>query len=98
MASLPDRYTEWEVVMLFYSALQYVDAFLATRGQSANFHRERYDLLAGQTNLGKDYDTLFQRSMNARYDYDEFTVQEVEQIKDGPFRRVKEEILALLPI
>lgn len=83
--------------MLFYSALHYVNAVLATRGQSANFHRERYDLLDSQTNLGKDYGTLFQRSMNARYDYDEFRVQEVDRIKTGPFRRVKDGILALLP-
>ena len=82
--------------MLFYSALHYVNVFLATQGQSANYHRERYDLLDSQTSLGKDYDTLFQRSMNARYDYDEFTVQESDQLKAGPFRRVREGILALL--
>ena len=83
--------------MLFYSALHYVNAFLATQGQSANYHRERYDLLDSQTTLGKDYDTLFQQSMNARYEYDEFTVQEVDQLKAGPFRRVREGIQALLP-
>lgn len=83
--------------MLFYSALHYVNAFLATQGQSANYHRERFDLLDNQTSLGKDYDTLFQRSMNARYEYDEFTVQESDQLKTGPFLRVKEGVLALLP-
>ena len=97
LASLPQRYPEWEITTLFYSALHYVNAFLATREQSANFHRERYDLLDSLTNLGKDYGTLFQRSMNARYEYDEFTVQEVDRIKNGHFRRVKEGILALLP-
>ena len=97
LASLPQRYPEWEIIILFYSALHYANAFLATRGQSADYHRERYDLLDSQTSLGKDYDTLFQRSMNARYDYDEFTTQEVDRIRASPFRRVKEGILALLP-
>ena len=96
LASLPQRYPEWEITTLFYSALHYVNAFLATQGQSTNYHRERYDLLDSQTTLGKDYDTLFQRSMNARYDYDEFTTQEADQLKAGPFRSVKEGILALL--
>ena len=46
MASLPERYTEWEVTMLFYSALHYVDAFLATRGLHPQSHLERKDLVA----------------------------------------------------
>ncbi len=75
LASLPRRYPEWEITTLFYSALHYVNVFLATQEQSANYHRERYDLLDSQTSLGKDYNTLFQWSMNARYDYDEFTMK-----------------------
>ncbi len=96
MASLPDRHTDWEVTMLFYSALHYVDAFLATRGVHPKTHRERINLLANTTNFARDYRTLLRRSMNARYHLYRFTPREVGRIKNGPFRRVKEGILALL--
>ena len=96
MASLPDRYTEWEVVMLFYSALHYVDAFLATRGLHPQSHFERKDLVASLTSLARYYEILFKRSMNARYHLYQFTPQEVDRIRNGAFRRVKEEVLALL--
>lgn len=95
MASLPERYTEWEVAMLFYSALHYVDAFLATRGLHPQSHLERKDLVASLTNLARYYDILFKRSMNARYHLYQFTPQEVDRIRNGAFLRVKEGILAL---
>ncbi len=97
LVSLTQRYLEWEVTTLFYSALHYANAFLSTQGLTAEYHRERFDLLSSRTNLGNDYDTLFQRSMNARYELYEFTIQEVDRLKAGAFRRVKENILALLP-
>ena len=96
MASLPGRYTEWEVAMLFYSALHYVDAFLATGGLHPQSHRERKDLVASLTNSARYYEILFKRSMNARYHVYYFTPQEVDRIRNGAFRRVKEEMLALL--
>ncbi len=96
LSSLPERFPEWEITALFYSALHYANAFLSSRGQSAEFHRDRYSLLASQTSLGKEYDTLFQRSMNARYDIYEFTVQEADRIKSLFFNPVKEGVIALL--
>ena len=96
MVSLSERYTEWEVTILFYSALHYVDAFLATRGLHPKDHRERQDLVADLTDLARYYEILFKRSMNARYHLYEFTPQEVDRIKSGAFLRVKEGVLALL--
>ena len=96
LASLPQRYPEWEITALFYSALHYANAFLASRGQSAEFHRERYTLLASQTSLGKEYDTLFHRSMNARYDIYDFSEHEVDQIRSLYFGPVKEGVVALI--
>lgn len=97
MATLPNRPTDWEVTMLFYSALHYVDAFLATRDLHPENHRERSNLLAESTNFARAYRTLFRRSMNARYHLYRFRPREVNRIRNGPFRRVKEGILALLP-
>ena len=96
MAALPDRHPDWEVTMLFYSALHYVDAFLAISDLHPEDHRERYNLLARSTNFARAYRTLLRRSMNARYDLYQFTLAEVDRIRNGAFRRVKEGILALL--
>ena len=82
--------------MLFYSALHYVDAFLATLGMHPRTHCERNDLLANLTDLAVYYQVLSKRSMNARYDLYQFTPAEVDRIRNGAFRRVKEGILALL--
>ena len=96
MASYSERYTEWEVTILFYSALHYVDAFLATQGAHPKSHRERFDLVSNLTDLARYYEILFKRSMNARYHLYEFSSEEVARIKNGAFRRVKEGILTLL--
>lgn len=97
MATLPNRHPDWEVTMLFYSALHYVDAFLATRGLHPRTHFERNDLLSNLTDISEYYHILFMRSMNARYHIYQFTPPEVDRIRNGAFRRVKEGILALLP-
>ena len=91
-----ERCPEWQVTILFYSALHYVDAFLATQGTHPKSHHERFGLVSNLTDVARYYETLFKRSMNARYHLYEFTPQEVDRIKAGAFRRVKEGILALL--
>ena len=96
MASYPERHTEWEVAILFYSALHYVEGFLATQGAHPKSHHERFALVSNLTGVARYYEILFKRSMNARYHLYEFTPQEVDRIKAGAFRRVKEETLALL--
>ncbi len=96
IAALPERFTEWEVTLLFYSALHYVDAFLATQGISPKRHRDRNNLVASMTNLGREYQNLFQQSMNSRYHLYHFTSQDVGEIKAEDFDRVKEEVLSLL--
>ncbi len=96
MASSTERYTEWEVTILFYSALHYVEALLSTQGIHSKTHRERNDLASNLTNLARYYEILFKRSINARYDLYEFSPQEVDRIKAGAFRRVKEEVNTIL--
>ena len=97
ISGLETRFTEWEVTALFYSALHYVNAFLATHGYEAKNHYHRRNLIALYTNLSNEYDNLFQHSLDARYELKQFTPEEVELLKADDFRRVKEEILALLP-
>ena len=97
ISSHSEQCPEWEVTIFFYSALHYVDAFLATQGAHPKSHYERFDLVSNLTGVARYYEILFKRSMNARYHLYEFTPQEVDRIKAGAFRRVKEGILTLLP-
>ena len=97
VSGLATRFTEWEITALFYSALHYVSAFLATQGYEAKNHHERRNLIAQHTNLSNEYDNILQYSLDARYEMKNFTPEEVELLKENAFRRVKEEILALLP-
>ena len=82
--------------MLFYSALHYVEAFLATQGTHPRTHRERNSVVSSHTRFARYYEILFKRSLNARYDLYEFSPQEVDRIKAGAFRRVKDEVISLL--
>ena len=97
LSALPQRFPEWEVTALFYAALHYVSAFLTTHGHDPKNHGHRNDLVRRLTNIGEDYRNLYSLSRDARYRGISYTPQRVDEIKNGPFRRVKEEILALLP-
>ena len=55
-------------------------------------------MVSSLTNAGASYRALFRQSMDARYELARFTPQRVDQIREGPFRRVKEEMLSLLGI
>ena len=96
IASLPQRFPEWEITTLFYAALHYANAFLATRGHAPGNHARRNELITNLTNVGQDYHDLYRLSLNARYRGVSYTQHRVDEIKNGPFSRVKAEVLALL--
>ena len=96
LTALPQRFAEWEVTALFYSALHYSSAFLAAQGHNPENHSHRNNLVRNLTNIGADYRNLYSLSLDARYRGVTFTPQRVGEIRAGSFRRVKEEMLALL--
>ena len=96
--ALPVRYAEWETVALFYSALHYVDAFLATLGEHPRNHRIRIARVNSATALQHEYQDLFDASMEARYEALTPTTARADHLMVGPFLRVKEEMLSLLGI
>ena len=96
ITTLPERFPEWEVTALFYSALHYVDAFLVAQGLNPGNHHRRSTLAGELTNIGTEYQDLFELSMDARYRLVEFSTNDADEVKDGIFRRVKEEMLRLL--
>lgn len=97
ISSLQTRFTQWEITALFYSVLHYADAFLATRGHHPSNHQERRRLVAQFTGFQKEYENLYDLSIKARYATTEFTPQDIEKLKAGDFRTLKEGITALLP-
>ena len=97
IGGLQIRFTQWEITALFYSGLHYVDAFLATQEQHPSNHQERRRLVGQHTTLRAEYENLYDLSIKARYATTEFTSQDVERLKAGDFRTLKEGILALLP-
>lgn len=96
IVSLPQRFPEWEITALFYSALHYASAFLATQGNNPENHNRRNQLIGDLTIVGTDYQNLYRLSLNARYQRSTYTSMRADAIKAGPFRRFKDEMLALI--
>ena len=90
------RFTEWEVTALFYSALHYAGAFLASQGHNPQTQTRRNLSIGNLTNVVEDYQNPYAWSLDTRYRGVTFPPQRVGEIKAGPFRRVKEEMLAPL--
>ena len=96
IVALPNRYPEWEITSLFYSSLHFVSAYLAEQGHDPETHYARNHLVAALTNVGTDYQNLYRLSLNARYRRSSFSTSRADEIRAGPFRRVKEGVQALL--
>lgn len=96
ITSLPARFPDWEITALFYSALHYVDAFLSTQGIHPRSHDSRIRSIRSFTNSWEDFRDLYNLSLDARYNTVSFTTQSADAVRNGPFLRVKEEILSHL--
>ena len=96
ISSLPQRFPNWEITVLFYSALHFASALLASEGHYPENHRQRNALVAELTTFGQDYQNLYRLSLNSLYRMAAFTSARVEAVRQGPFRRVKDNVLSLL--
>lgn len=101
------EYTDWAVVALFYAALHYVDAVLATGGLRENQpghpqnHRDRLFALAGHpklTSVNVHYLELYHRSKDARYRMVQFAPREASRLHDTYYAAVKSHIRAILQL
>src|SRR5687767_13445874 len=70
-AIIPDEYAEWKIIVLFYSALHYVEAFLVTKSTQYRDHTHR-DLEMGRwaetRAIRKEYSILKKAAHEARYE------------------------------
>ena len=100
--SAPGEYTEWEVVALFYSALHYVDAYLANRlAHHPTGHQQRNRLVRITRELmeiERLYTRLYRESTLTRYELRRPTVDEVRDIEHNLFNPTKRHIRALLGV
>ena len=89
----------WAAVLVFYSALHNVNAYLARHGRHPQSHQERNGLVGLLTDLKAIYGSyrkLESRSMWARYDLRPMTSFDVEQLLTQDLAAIEEHIQGLL--
>lgn len=93
-------YSDWAVTVIFYQALQYVDALLAQMGNiHPGGHNDRERQIKNSPELRpilNSYYRLKNRSRNARYHAARFALGEVERCKNEDLRRIRDHILPQL--
>ena len=98
----PSRFTEWEVITLFYSALHYVEAYLARNGHMfphPKKHAERTSELLRHPDLDpivENYLSLHDYSENARYETQSFSEAEVDMLHQAEYLPIRDNICSLL--
>lgn len=96
--------TDWQVTLLFYIALHYVDAYLHTlrppTGIHPKGHRER-GRQAGEhlgLSLAADYYELQRRSEDARYNGRRASLPDVASLRANEFARIRTHVRAALSL
>ena len=83
---------DWAITMLFYSALHYIDSFLAGKNLHARGHDARDSEVSVNGTLSpiyNDYRRLKDASRAARYDCVDYTQSHFSQF-DARFRKIKD--------
>ena len=96
------KYTEWEVVALFYAALHHIEACVNIRegrhfdnhSQRNRFIRETVDYRA----IWPVYSYMYRLSINARYEVTTFSIEEVRNLEINQLAAIKRHIRALLGV
>ena len=90
---------DWKLVVLFYAAMHYVEAYAAkAHNEHLRGHRTRDSYISREPNLKKvrvPYKHLKFFGYNARYEMDSFTVEDVEEAS-GYLAQLKAGLLPLL--
>lgn len=97
---ITSEFLDWAVSCIFYSALHYIDAYLANQDYHPQTHDKRTSLVARERVLKKiyrEYRWLKDESEGARYRVKRFKQNEVEDLKNEPFERIKGYILNFFP-
>jgi hypothetical protein len=88
-------YLDWAVTGIFYAALHYIEAFLATQSVHSPAHRSRETLFRRFPQLNpiySEYRTLKDDSEGARYRLEVFTAHEVQALLDNELATIKRQL------
>ena len=89
----------WAAVLAFYSALHYIDAYLADRGFRAGDHQRRSHYISTLRDLGPvgdPYRRLEVRAWWVRYELRVLDKAEVEALINKDLQQIEEHVLSLL--
>lgn len=92
-------YLDWVVTGVFYSALHYVDAYLASKSIDPRSHEERHAYVSREANLRfveAEYLKLENQSRLARYECFRFRPGKVRELIDADFARLRDYIKGLM--
>jgi len=94
-------YSDWAMTVLYYAALQYVDALLAHLGiLDPGGHDVRECHIRSRNELRpihREYFRLKSRSRNARYYARHFRPEEIDRCRTTDFETIKQHVRGLLP-
>lgn len=93
-----NTYSDWAVTALFYGALQYIDAYLASVGYVDPGSHDVRDSLVRRYNptrqVVREYFRLKNFSRTARYYAGRFGAEQVRQLRSREFQRIKARMTA----
>jgi len=94
-----DKHLDWVVTAFFYSAIHYVEAYLARAGTHSQFHRTRDSSIARDVNirpLYDDFNDLKNDSIQARYQGFVASRSDITSRIKPSLERIRERILSLI--
>ena len=96
------EFNDWAITGLFYAALHYIDAYIASRtGASPSNHSSRnyiVDSTRRLTDIRQAYSNLYRLSRNVRYELSPISADDAMQVKSQLFDPIRTRIRALLGI
>ncbi len=95
-------YLDWVVNGIFYSALHYIESYLATKGEHPDSHRLRNDIIEADPKLGwrfytRMYKHLRDDSYEARYNVRIFTSGEIQKEIIPKLEAIKQHLKQYMP-
>jgi hypothetical protein len=90
---------DWALIALFYAAMHYIEAYMATKGQHLRSHETRDKMVARDSNLRKifkEYADLKYYGYVARYEPYQFKATDVTSSAAPQFQTLKTHIASLL--
>lgn len=91
-SEIREKYPDWAVTGLFYSALHLIEAFLAKKDIHPEDHKTRLSLVGKIRELKPIYScyrALYDSSVNARYRMYKFSPDEANSVYDKYFLPIK---------